>query len=138
MLTVHIEPAADPRPLLDSIRELGLPAGLSLNPPTALSTIEPFLDHCDLVLVMSVMAGFGGQAFDPVALEKLKRLRELKPELLLSVDGGINRETAQLVARAGADLMVAGSALFTEANYGRFIDEMADLARSARTEGQAT
>jgi ribulose-phosphate 3-epimerase len=133
LLTIHIEVMPDPRPLLEEIRSLGAGAGISLNPPTPLDTIENYLDYCDLVLVMSVMPGFGGQEFDPVALEKLQRLRELaKPEVLLSVDGGVNLETVVSCAEAGADMFVAGSALFSHDNYGRFIEEMTNLAKSGK------
>ena len=77
-LTIHVEAVTDPRPVLDKIRKLGAWAGLTLNPPTPLSAIEPSLSHCDLVLVMSVMPGFGGQRFDETALPKLRALRALR------------------------------------------------------------
>jgi ribulose-phosphate 3-epimerase len=133
MLTVHIEVAPDPRGLLDEIHRLGAAAGISLNPPTPISTLEGCLDLCDLVLVMSVMPGFGGQEFNPVALEKLQRLREMTgPNVLLSVDGGVQKNNVSACARAGADLFVAGSALFSQADYGGFIEEMTALAISAK------
>ena len=133
LLTVHIEAVADPRPLLEEIRALGAGAGISLNPPTPVETLDGCLDLCDLVLVMSVMPGFGGQAFEPVALEKLRRLRaSVGPDVLLSVDGGVNADTVGPCAEAGADLFVTGSALFSQDDYGRFIDEMTGLARSAK------
>ncbi len=133
LLTVHIEVLPDPRPLLEEIRELGALAGISLNPPTAVELLDGCLDLCDLVLVMSVMPGFGGQSFDPTALEKLRRLRSsVGSHTLLSVDGGVNLETVGACAAAGADLFVAGSALFSQDNYGRFIRDMAGLARSAK------
>ncbi len=134
MITVHIEAVPDPRELLDEIRATGAAAGLSLNPPTPLHKIEAYIEYCDFVLVMSVMAGFGGQEFDPVALEKLRRLRKLAgPDLLLSVDGGINRQTIGQCAAAGADLLVAGSAVFSHENYGRIITELKNLAELHRT-----
>ncbi|MCE5269491.1 MAG: ribulose-phosphate 3-epimerase [Planctomycetaceae bacterium] len=129
LLTIHVEAVPDPRALLDEIRTSGAAAGISLNPPTPLEKLDGCLDHCDLVLVMSVMPGFGGQEFQPVALEKLRRLRKSHPNLLLSVDGGLNRDTAGAAAEAGADVMVAGSALFSQNDYGRFIQEMTGLAR---------
>lgn len=133
LLTVHIEVLPDPRPLLEEIRKLGALAGISLNPPTAVELLDGCLDLCDLVLVMSVMPGFGGQSFDPTALEKLRRLRSsVGSRTLLSVDGGVNLETVSACAAAGADLFVAGSALFSQDNYGRFIRDMAGLARSAK------
>ena len=134
MLTIHIEAVPDPRELLEEIRASGAVAGLSLNPPTPLQTLEDYLPYCDLVLVMSVMAGFGGQEFNPVALEKLRRLRQLGgQDLLLSVDGGVNRHTIGSCAAAGADLLVAGSAVFSEEDYGPIISELDSLAKSNKT-----
>lgn len=131
LLTIHIETAADPRPLLRQIRQLGAGAGLSLNPPTPLGEVEPYLAECDLILVMSVMPGFGGQKFDPVALDKLRRLRALAgPEFLLSVDGGVNAETVARCAQAGANVFVAGTAVFQQPDYRV---TMAELARRAQT-----
>jgi ribulose-phosphate 3-epimerase len=133
LLTVHIEVLPDPRPVLQEIRALGAAAGISLNPPTPLETLSDCLDLCDLVLVMSVMPGFGGQTFEPVALEKLRRLRALVgSRVLLSVDGGVNVETVGLCAEAGADLFVAGSAVFSQSDYGRSIRELTGLARSVK------
>jgi ribulose-phosphate 3-epimerase len=129
MITIHCEAAADPRPLLDEIRRLGAVAGLSLNPPTPVQNIEPYLGQCDLVLVMSVMPGFGGQEFEAEALPKLRRLRALQADLLLSVDGGINSHTIPACAEAGADLFVTGSALFSQDDYGRAMAEFTALAR---------
>lgn len=133
LLTFHVEAVADPRPLLEEIRSLGAAPGMSLNPPTPADALAGCIELCDLVLVMSVMPGFGGQTFDPAAPAKLRRLRELAgPDVLLSVDGGINRETAPLCAEAGADMFVTGSALFSEDDYGRFIREVTALAKSRK------
>jgi ribulose-phosphate 3-epimerase len=133
LLTIHIEVAPDPRPLLDEIHSLGAAAGLSLNPPTPIDALSDYLDFCDVVLVMSVMPGFGGQEFETEALEKLRHLRAAAgPRLLLSVDGGVNLDTVGACAAAGADLLVTGSALFSQPDYGRFIEEMAGIARSAK------
>lgn len=130
LLTVHIETLPDPRPLLHQMRRMGVGVGISLNPPTPLSQIEGCLDLCDHVLVMSVMPGFGGQEFEPVALDKLRRLQTMVgPEVLLQVDGGVNLETVRQCALAGADLFVVGSALFSQENYGQFLEEMTGLAR---------
>ncbi len=119
--------------MLEEIRSLGAGAGITLNPLTPVSDLENCLQWCDLVLVMSVMAGFGGQQFEPVALDKLRRLRELaEPKVLLSVDGGINPDTIGACAAAGADLFVAGSALFSQDDYGRCIAELTELARSEK------
>jgi ribulose-phosphate 3-epimerase len=133
LLTVHIEVLPDPRPVLQEIHDLGAAAGISLNPPTPLETLSDCLDLCDLVLVMSVMPGFGGQTFEPVALEKLRRLRaSVGSQVLLSVDGGVNVGTVGSCAEAGADLFVAGSAVFSQNDYGRSIREMTGLARSVK------
>jgi len=124
-ITFHIEAVPEPVELLEQIRASGAAAGLSLNPPTAVERLEPFLDHCDLVLVMSVMPGFGGQEFDPVGLEKLRRLRQVGGQrLLLAIDGGVNLQTAADCAAAGADLLVTGSALFSQEDYQRMIEAM--------------
>lgn len=113
ILTVHAEVLDDPRPTLDRIRALGAGAGLSLNPPMPIEQIEPSLSHCDLVLVMGVMPGFGGQKFNPVALGKLRWLRDHADcNAVLEVDGGVNLETIGDCAEAGAELLVAGTAFF--------------------------
>ena len=119
--------------LLSEIRALGAGVGISLNPPTPVESLSGCLDLCDIVLVMSVMPGFGGQAFETEALEKLRWLRAAGgSRRLLSVDGGVNLDTVGPCAAAGADLFVTGSALFSQPHYGRFIDEMTGLARSAK------
>ena len=118
LITIHVEVAPDPRELLARIRGLGAGAGIAINPPTPVQKVEEYLDHCDLVLTMSVMPGFGGQEFQPVALEKLCWLKERAPEgTLLSVDGGVNLDTIGPCAEAGANLFVTGTALLGEANY---------------------
>lgn len=132
-ITIHIEPVDDPAPLLTKIRDLGLASGLALNPPTPLSAIEPHLKLCDMVLVMSVMPGFGGQAFNNIALDKLRSLREQgsllgRDDLLLQVDGGMNDETIGNCAGAGADLLVAGSAFFSHDDYARRLEQLTKLA----------
>ena len=117
-LTVHIEVAADPRPMFDEIRKLGAIPGLSLNPPTAIERVLPFVNDCDLILTMSVMPGFGGQAFDPTALDKIRRLRSVcRSETFLSVDGGVGEATISDCAAAGANLFVTGTALFAKPDY---------------------
>jgi len=118
---------------LDEIHSLGAVAGLSLNPPTPVDALADYLDYCDLVLVMSVMPGFGGQAFEVEALDKLRHLRaQAGSRLLLSVDGGVNLDTVGSCAAAGADLFVTGSALFSQPHYDRFIEQMTGIARSAK------
>lgn len=114
-LTVHVE-LGDPRPLLDRIRAHGIGVGLVFNPATPLEAVEPYLDQIDVLLFMSVNPGFGGQAFIPEVLEKLAAARALVDErsldVELEIDGGITIETGPLAAAAGADILVAGSAVF--------------------------
>lgn len=132
-LTIHIEAVPEPQALLERIRSLGPAAGLALNPATPLSAIESCLEACDLVLVMSVMPGFGGQAFQPVALDKLRQLRSRAPDsLLLEVDGGVNDKTIGGCAAAGADLFVVGSAIFQTSDYKASVE---GLTRRARKPG---
>jgi len=121
----------DPRPLLEEIRRLGAGAGLAINPETAFEPVETALDYCDVLLVMSVQAGFGGQAFNAVALQRLRRARELAGQrLVLEIDGGVNEETIADCAAAGAQLFVVGSAIFKHPDYGAAIRRLAELARS--------
>jgi ribulose-phosphate 3-epimerase len=129
ILTIHIEAVEDPRPVLEQIRSLGCGAGIALNPPTPISRLEPCLDLCDLVLVMSVQAGFGGQSFNPIALDKLRQLRELaEPDLLLEIDGGISPATITQASAAGAQLFVVGSAIFGKPDYQQAVTELTHLA----------
>jgi len=114
IITVHVEAGPHIHRSLQAIRALGKKAGVTLNPGTPESTIEHVIDLVDLILVMSVNPGFGGQAFIPAAAEKISRLRALagaRP-IDIEVDGGITPETAPLVTRAGANVLVAGSAVF--------------------------
>jgi ribulose-phosphate 3-epimerase len=133
VITIHREAVDDPRPVLEDIRNLGAGAGLALNPATPLEEIEPALDLCDLVLVMSVPAGFGGQSFHPVALEKLRRLRDLAPHVLLEVDGGVNLSTVTDCAAAGAQLFVVGSAIFRHDDYAVQVRRLTESAAAAAT-----
>lgn len=128
VITFHIEAVENPRPLLERIRERGAAAGLALNPDTPVSAIADVLDLCDLVLVMSVQAGFGGQSFNPVALEKLREVRKLAPHVLLEIDGGVNSETIAACAGAGAQLFVVGSAIFRQRPYGPVVSRLTELA----------
>lgn len=116
-ITVHCEVCGDTAKTLRDIRAAGCKAGLSLRPATAIETVFPLLCECDMVLVMSVEPGFGGQAFMPQAPARLAALRAEADrqglhKLLLEVDGGVNAKTAPLCAAAKADILVAGSAVF--------------------------
>ena len=115
-ITIHVEATAHPDEVLMQIREAGKQAALSLKPGTPLSMIEPFLPLCDRVLVMTVEPGFGGQAFMPDMLEKIRQLSLMKQlcsySYEIQVDGGIGPKTAPLCAREGAENLVAGSSVF--------------------------
>ncbi len=113
--TVHVE-LGDPRPLFDRMRSLGMRVGLVLNPETAFDAVVPYLDEIDILLVMSVHPGWGGQAFIPEVLDKVRAARrEIDARNLaveVEIDGGISVHTARAAADAGADILVAGSAIF--------------------------
>lgn len=117
VITVHAEATAHLDRLLNRIRESGCKAGVSINPGTSLAAIEEVLELVDLVLVMSVNPGFGGQKFIEGALSKVERLAELRdsrvgPGFLIEVDGGVTAENIGRLSRAGADVFVAGNAVF--------------------------
>ena len=130
IITVHAEAVDDPTRSLAAIRDLGAAAGLAINPSTPVTTIEPCLPYCDVVVVMSVMPGFGGQSFDQRALDKLRQLNsDPMRDFVLEIDGGVNDATIGDCTRAGADLLVVGSAIFDHDDYrGRF-DHLVQLAR---------
>src|SRR5436189_1292318 len=138
-ITVHVEAGPHVHRSLQAIRALGKKAGVTLNPGTPIDTIEPVIELVDLILVMSVNPGFGGQAFIPFAAEKISRLRALagaRP-IDIEVDGGITTETAPHVARAGANVLVAGSAVFKGGkpeNYRANITAIRNAAALARGE----
>lgn len=114
-VTFHAEAVAkteDRQTLISAIRSGKATAGIALNPATPLSEIDDVVKDIDLVLIMSVQPGFGGQAFKPEVLEKVKALRAAYPDLMIQMDGGITLETAKLCREAGADNLVAGSAVF--------------------------
>ncbi|MHC1758466.1 MAG: ribulose-phosphate 3-epimerase [Negativicutes bacterium] len=115
-LTVHVETEPHLHRLVNRIRELGVKPAVALNPGTALGSLDEIIGDVDMVLVMSVNPGFGGQKFIPASLSKIRRLKEqiyqIDRSVLIEVDGGINQATASLVREAGADVLVAGSAVF--------------------------
>jgi len=129
-ITVHVEPEAkhDVEQTLAAIRAAGCKAGLSLNPATPFEAIEPYLAEIDLLLVMTVHPGFGGQAFRPEMMEKVKRARAWReahqPKLHIEVDGGINTGTAKLSIENGANVLVAGTSIFRAEDYAKAIGEL--------------
>ena len=133
-ITIHIEAVAEPTSLLRTIRQAGVAAGLALNPGTPVEQVMPFVAECDLLLVMSVEPGFGGQKFMPVALEKLKSFKSKLPEqVLLSIDGGIDQQTISAAAEAGANVFVAGSSIFVAEDYQSSLLELKSQAKQSCT-----
>jgi ribulose-phosphate 3-epimerase len=124
-VTVHVEATADPRPLAAAIRDAGAAPGLSLNPPTPMERVAPFVSAFDLLLVMTVNPGWGGQPIVDDAMERITAAHRMRDDLgaafLVEVDGGIKAHNAADAVRAGADVLVAGSAVFGAASYGEAI-----------------
>jgi len=133
IITVHVEAGPHVHRSLQTIRALGKKAGVALNPGTPESAVEPLLDLVDLILVMSVNPGFGGQTFIPLAVEKISRLRALAAARAIDVevDGGITAEIAPLVAHAGANVLVAGSAVFKGGNPNEYRANIAAIRNAA-------
>jgi ribulose-phosphate 3-epimerase len=138
IITVHEEAGPHLHRSLQAIRALGKKAGVSINPATPETGIEYVLDLVDLILVMSVNPGFGGQAYIPSTAEKVRRIRAMTAgrDIDIEVDGGITTQTAPLVTAAGANVLVAGSAVFKggAATYGRNIAAIRNAAALARGE----
>jgi len=134
LLTVHVEACVHLQRCLAQIRQAGARAGVALNPGTPPSAIEYLLDDLDLVLVMSVNPGFGGQTFIPSAYAKLRQVRSLAGSraVEISVDGGVNRHRAADLARAGADILVAGSAVFGAADAGQAVRNLRSASEVAK------
>jgi len=112
-ITVHAEATKHLDRLLNQIKELGCKAGVAINPATPIAAITEVLDLADMALIMSVNPGFGGQSLIPYCLEKIRGLRAIKPDLQIEIDGGINLETLPLAKKAGANIFVVGSAIFS-------------------------
>jgi ribulose-phosphate 3-epimerase len=128
MITVHVEAATHLHRLVEMIRESGCKAGVSLNPATPLDQVEEIIPDVDLLLVMTVNPGFGGQKFIKSMESKIKKARNLvdrlSPDTLIEVDGGITLQNIKAVSDAGADIFVAGASVFKSGNYQRTIGEM--------------
>ena len=135
-LTIHPEVCYHTHRTLHAIKDLGMKPGVAVNPATPLSSIEWILGDIDLVLVMSVNPGFGGQKFIPQSLTKIKALKSMLHaqglNVLIEVDGGINVETIRSVSEAGADTFVAGSAIFGSHDYTKTIDAFRTLIGETR------
>jgi len=127
-LTVHVEACTHLQRTVSRIRESGLKAGVVLNPATPLQTLDYILEDVDLVMIMSVNPGFGGQSFIPATLDKIRKLRSMIDErgldVGIEVDGGVSPKTIGKIAQAGANIFVAGSAIYGCDDYGPVIDEL--------------
>ncbi|MBI3313271.1 MAG: ribulose-phosphate 3-epimerase [Candidatus Omnitrophica bacterium] len=122
-ITIHVEATQKISETLAAVKKSGAKVGMSVRPKTPLKTIEPYLSQLDLVLIMTVEPGFGGQSFMPEMMEKVKTLRS-KFSGKISVDGGINAETAKVTLAAGADILVAGTAVFGEKDRSQAISAL--------------
>lgn len=128
IITVHAEADRHLQRTLKKIKDLGVLAGVALNPATPESAVEYVLDVCDMVLVMGVNPGFGGQSFIPAVLEKIRRVRAIADsigrKIDIEVDGGVNADTAGLCIEAGANVLVAGSAYYKAADKTAFVNAL--------------
>ena len=131
ILTVHYESTKHIHRTLQAIRKLGMKSGLALNPGTPVEVLECLIDEVDMVLIMSVNPGFGGQSFIPYALEKVKQVKALGErtgrDLLIQVDGGVGLQNVQEVVNAGANVIVAGSAVFGAQDVSATVQEFMKL-----------
>jgi ribulose-phosphate 3-epimerase len=135
ILTVHQEACTHLHRTLQSIHQQGIKAGVSLNPATSLSTIENVLDNIDLLLIMTVNPGFGGQKFIPQGLKKIAEARKMintsSRDILLEVDGGVDNSTVESIVQHGADVLVSGSAIFGKADLVAAMKTLKEKAEKA-------
>jgi len=128
ILTVHVEASVHLHRTIGNIKEKGAKAGVSLNPATTLHTIEEIVNDIDLLLIMSVNPGFGGQSFIPYSIEKIKKARNLienrNKKVLIEVDGGIKLDNSSTVVKAGADILIMGSEFFGQKDYKEFMQKL--------------
>jgi len=128
IITVHQEACKDLPKTLATIKRLGAKAGVSINPDTPVSTLSDIVDNVDLILIMSVYPGFGGQSFMPIVVEKLQQAKKMiqaaKRDIYLEVDGGIDTTTAARVVQAGANVLVAGTSVFRVQNIPQAIEAL--------------
>jgi len=131
ILTVHYEACPHLHRTIQAIKALGMKAGVALNPHTPVHLLEEVINDLDLVLIMSVNPGFGGQKFISSAVDKVRKLKELitakKANIIIEVDGGVNLETGKLLVEAGADALVAGSFVFNSNNPSAIIQQLKDI-----------
>ena len=127
-ITFHTEATKNPREIIQRIRDLGCKPGIAYNPPASIDNLEDLIDDIDMVLIMSVHAGFGGQSFIPETLNKVRQATEIikrsGKNIRLEIDGGINAKTIASAAEAGADKFVMGSAIFSSEDYAKTIGDI--------------
>jgi len=128
IITIHTECKEDTHGLIRCIKKKG---AVTIRPKTPIAELEPYLDTADMVLIMSVEPGYSGQAFMPAVLEKVRRIRKLKPELDIEIDGGINAVTIMDAVRAGANVIVAASAIFGRKDRIKAMQELRSAAKGA-------
>jgi len=135
MIVVHVEATKHLHRVIEQIHSKGIKAGVALNPATSLTTVEEILSYVDMVLIMSVNPGFGGQKFIPTSVAKIARLKKMteqqKQPIYIQVDGGVNGKNASEVVRAGADVLVAGSYVFGAADIETAIKNLHEAGRQA-------
>ena len=130
IITIHLEAESNVKESLKIIKGLGLKAGLSIKPSTSENTLKKYIEYCDLILVMTVNPGFGGQKFMTTQLKKIRNIKNMQKRLGINidieVDGGVNKENSKLCIEAGANVLVAGSAIFSEdaKNYSNLINSL--------------
>lgn len=131
VITVHYEACTHLHRTIQSIRAAGCKAGVAINPHTPVSLLKDILSDLDLVLIMSVNPGFGGQSFIPNTINKVRELRtlasQLKPDLLIEVDGGVGADNLGSLVQAGADILVAGNAVFSASSPSTKISELKQI-----------
>lgn len=127
IVTIHLESCTHVHRTIQQIKACGVKAGISLNPGTPVSLIKDIITEVDMVLIMSVNPGFGGQSFIPFSIDKIKEVRALSETVDIQVDGGINEETGRACVEAGANILVAGSYVFKGDSYKNKIESLAKL-----------
>ncbi len=136
-ITVHVE-LDNVSDLIDQIKDTGVDVGLTFNPDTPFSAVEPYMDKIDILLFMSVFPGFGGQKFIPEVLNKVTEAVEYRrkhnQDIVFTIDGGINKDTVGVAAKAGCDVLVAGSAVFGSPNPCASVKELEELAKNGQAE----
>lgn len=124
IITIHEECMDNINKCMDYIKNNGVKLGISINPPTLLKNLMPYLNRADMILIMSVNPGYGGQKFMPEVLQKIKEIRKLNSVIDIQIDGGINKDTIKYAVNAGANVLVAGSAIFGKEDRKKAIEEL--------------